>query len=103
MNESDILSELWAVIRERQGAPSAQSYTSRLFQAGTDEIVKKLGEEAIEVIVAAKGGQTEQVAWEAADLLYHLWVALAQCNVPPEQVYAELRRRRSPRQNGGRP
>lgn len=95
MNDWQVLEELWQVIQSRRQNPSQGSYTSRLFALGEDEIVKKLGEEAIEVIVAAKAGQPEAVAREAADLLYHLWVLLAQCGVPPERVLAELRRRRS--------
>lgn len=94
MSEWEILRELWDVVQDRRRNPQEGSYTSRLFALGEDEMVKKLGEEAIEVIVAAKAGQPEAVAREAADLLYHLWVLLAQCEVPPERVLAELRRRR---------
>jgi phosphoribosyl-ATP pyrophosphohydrolase len=94
MDDWQILEELWQVIQDRRQNPHQGSYTSRLFALGEDEMVKKLGEEAIEVIVAAKSGQPEAVAREAADLLYHLWVLLAQCGVSPGQVLAELRRRR---------
>ena len=97
MTDWTVLEEVWEVIRDRQVNPSADSYTSRLFQKGDDEIVKKLGEEAIEVIVAAKSGQKADITWEAADLLYHLWVLLARWDVTPADVCAELRRRRAPR------
>ena len=95
MNDSDVLEDLWEVILNRKQNPTDKSYTCRLFSQGEDEIVKKLGEESIEVIVAAKSGHTEQIAWEAADLSYHLWVLLAQFGVAPGDVFAELRRRRA--------
>jgi len=95
MSDLDVLLELWEIIQDRKRNPTAGSYTSLLFQKGEDEIVKKLGEEAIEVIVAAKSGQTEAIVWEAADLIYHLWVLLAQYDVTPGDVCVELRRRRA--------
>lgn len=91
---SDILSELYATIVDRQQNPKAGSYTSSLFAAGEDELVKKVGEEAIEVIVAAKGQSDQRLVEETADLLYHLWVLLAWRGVTPEQVMAELEKRR---------
>jgi phosphoribosyl-ATP pyrophosphohydrolase len=65
-----------------------------LFDAGEDEIVKKVGEEAIEVIVAAKGQTDQRVVEETADLLYHVWILLAWRGVTPDQVEAELEKRR---------
>lgn len=91
---SDILSELYATIVDRQQNPKAGSYTSSLFAAGEDELVKKVGEEAIEVIVAAKGQSDQRLVEETADLLYHLWVLLAWRGVTPEQIMAELEKRR---------
>ncbi|MGC8839464.1 MAG: phosphoribosyl-ATP diphosphatase, partial [Anaerolineae bacterium] len=85
MNDWQVLEELWQVIQDRRQNPQEGSYTSRLFALGEDEVVKKVGEEAIEVIVAAKAGQPDAVVREAADLLYHLWVLLALCEVPPER------------------
>ena len=90
---SDILNELYAIILDRQQHPKPGSYTNSLFSAGGDEIVKKVGEEAIEVIIAAKGQTDQRVVEEAADLLYHLWVLLAWRGVAPEQVMAELEKR----------
>ena len=90
---SDILNELYAIIIDRKEYPKAGSYTNSLFDAGEDEIVKKVGEETIEVIIATKGQTDQRVIEESADLLYHLWVLLAWRGVRPEQVMAELERR----------
>ncbi len=90
---SDILNVLYATIIERKRNPKSESYTNSLFSAGGDEIVKKVGEEAIEVIIAAKGQTDQRVVEETADLLYHLWVMLAWRGVSPEQVMTELEKR----------
>ncbi len=90
---SDILTELYATIIDRKQNPKPGSYTNSLFEGGEDEIVKKVGEEAIGVIVAAKGQADQRVVEETADLLYHLWVMLAWRGVTPEQVEAELEKR----------
>jgi phosphoribosyl-ATP pyrophosphohydrolase len=90
---SDILTELYATIIDRQQHPKPESYTNSLFSAGGDEIVKKVGEEAIEVIIAAQGQTDQRLVEETADLLYHLWVLLAWRGVTPEQVLAELEKR----------
>jgi len=89
----DILTELYATIIDRQQHPKPESYTNSLFSAGGDEIVKKVGEEAIEVIIAAQGQTDQRLVEETADLLYHLWVLLAWRGVTPEQVLAELEKR----------
>jgi phosphoribosyl-ATP pyrophosphohydrolase len=90
---SDILDELYATIIDRKANPRSGSYTNSLFTAGEDEIVKKVGEEAIEVIIATKGQTDQRLVEETADLLYHLWVLLAWRDVTPEQVMKELERR----------
>ncbi len=90
---TDILDELYATIIDRKQNPKQGSYTNSLFAAGEDEIIKKVGEEAIEVIVAAKGQTDQRVIEEAADLLYHLWVLLAWRSVTPDQVKDELAKR----------
>jgi phosphoribosyl-ATP pyrophosphohydrolase len=90
---SDILNELYATIADRQQNPKPGSYTNSLFSAGGDEIVKKVGEEAIEVIIAALGQTDQRVIEESADLLYHLWVLLAWRGVTPQQVMTELDKR----------
>ncbi|MGD9538666.1 MAG: phosphoribosyl-ATP diphosphatase [Alphaproteobacteria bacterium] len=92
--DAAILAELLAVIeRRRQGDP-AVSYTARLFSKGRAHIAKKLGEEAVETVIAATGqGKPEQIA-ESADLLFHLLVLWADCGIKPEEVFAELAKRR---------
>ncbi|MEK7327538.1 MAG: phosphoribosyl-ATP diphosphatase [Chloroflexota bacterium] len=87
------LHTLQAIIHERKADPRPGSYTASLFAAGEDEIVKKVGEEAVEVILAVKGQGDERVISETADLFYHLLVLLAQRGLTLEQVEAELERR----------
>ena len=87
------INQLFAVIQARRSAPLEESYTARLMAAGEDEILKKVGEEAVEVILAAKGqGQTRLVE-ELADLTYHTLVLLAARGLTPQDVEAELARR----------
>lgn len=90
---SQILGDLYATIRSRRTDPPPGSYTAKLFEAGEDEILKKVGEEAIEVIVAAKGQGDERVIYETADLVYHVMVLLASRNLTWESVEGELARR----------
>ena len=87
------LHTLQSIIAERQSNPAPNSYTAQLFAAGEDEIVKKVGEEAVEVILAVKGQGGERVISEVADLLYHTLVLLASRGLTLEQVEAELERR----------
>lgn len=89
-----ILHELESIIRDRKANPRQGSYTCRLFDRGLEEIVKKVGEEAIEVIVAATNQSDERLAEESADLIYHLLVLLAQRGVRWSAVEAELESRR---------
>jgi phosphoribosyl-ATP pyrophosphohydrolase len=91
---SDIVRVLFRIIEERKARPSPESYTARLLAAGEDELVKKVGEEAVEVILAAKGQGDQRLIEEAADLLYHLLVLLAHRDITLEQLEAELERRR---------
>lgn len=91
------LDDLYAIICERRDTPSAQSYTARLMADGEDEIVKKVGEEAVEVILAAKGQGDARLVEEVADLTYHLLVLLAYRRISPEQIRAELEKRHRPR------
>ncbi len=90
---SDVLDQLFATIEARKRNPPAGSYTATLFQAGENEIVKKVGEEAIEVIVAAKGQGDERVVSETADLVYHVMVLLAARGIAWHAVEDELARR----------
>ena len=90
----EILAELYRVILQRRREAPEGSYTARLFRDGLDRILKKVGEEAAEVLIAAKGDDRDALAREAADLLYHLWVLLAERGLEPARVFAVLRARR---------
>jgi phosphoribosyl-ATP pyrophosphohydrolase len=98
MNDSaDILDRLAATIAARKGADAASSYTASLFAKGTDAVLKKVGEEATEFVLAAKhaslGGAHTLVVKEAADVLYHLLVALTERGLTLNDVRDELLRR----------
>ncbi len=90
---SETLSGLYATIVARKTNPPSGSYTAKLFQAGDVEIAKKVGEEAIEVIVASYQESDARLASECADLIYHLLVLLAARGVAWNAVEAELERR----------
>jgi phosphoribosyl-ATP pyrophosphohydrolase len=87
------LDRLFATVLERRGADPAESYTAKLLHKGPPRIAKKLGEEAIEVALAAVGESKEAVVSESADLLYHLLVLWAARKVDPEDVWKELAER----------
>jgi phosphoribosyl-ATP pyrophosphohydrolase len=91
---ADVLETLFTTILDRQATPRPGSYTARLLKAGEDEILKKVGEEAMEVILAAKGQGDEHLVSEVADLFYHLLVLLAARGLTLADVEAELVRRR---------
>ena len=84
------LDELYQIICDRRDNPTVGSYTVSLLEAGEDEILKKIGEETIEVIIAAKGQGKQRLVEETADLIYHLLVLLAQQEVEPKLVMEEL-------------
>lgn len=90
---SDVLDKLFSTIESRKWNPSPESYTAKLFASGENEIVKKIGEEAIEVIVAAKGQTNERIVSETADLIYHTMVLLAARGIAWSAVEVELSRR----------
>ncbi|MCS6802958.1 MAG: bifunctional phosphoribosyl-AMP cyclohydrolase/phosphoribosyl-ATP diphosphatase HisIE [Chloroflexota bacterium] len=90
-----LFADLFAVIEERRRERPAGSYTAALFDRGIDTIAKKVGEEASEVIIAAKNGDPGPLAGEVADLWYHTLVLLAACGLTPDAVLAVLRERRS--------
>lgn len=92
-----VLDELRRVIASRALAAPEGSYTAKLLKKGLDAALKKIGEEATEVVLAAKGESDERLAEEAADLLFHLWVALQQRGVDPAAALDVLRRRRGVR------
>jgi len=92
-NNDDILQAVYQVIIDRKNQPAENSYTASLMHKGIDKILKKVGEEATEVIIASKGGKRDEIVYETADLVFHLLVMLGFHNIPVEDVYAELRRR----------
>ena len=93
MSTPDSLARLAEVIASRRGGDPATSYVARLFHKGTDTILKKVGEEATEVVIAAKDGDRQKIVYETADLWFHSLVALAQFDLTPADVIAELERR----------
>ncbi|MCL2213254.1 MAG: bifunctional phosphoribosyl-AMP cyclohydrolase/phosphoribosyl-ATP diphosphatase HisIE [Oscillospiraceae bacterium] len=86
---------LHEMIIDRKNNPSDGSYTAKLFEKGIDTILKKIGEETAEVIIAAKGAERENAVYELADLYYHVGVMMAHMGIAPEEVEAELARRHS--------
>lgn len=93
MSSADTLARLHAVIESRRGGDPDKSYVARLFAKGPDAVLKKIGEEATEVVLAAKDGVSERIVAEMADLWFHCLVALAAQGLSPDQVLAELERR----------
>ncbi len=92
-DQTDILDAVYRVILDRKHHPTEQSYVASLYAKGLDKILGKIGEEATEAAVAGKGGDPEQIVYEVADLFFHTLVLLGYYDLPPERVYAELRRR----------
>ena len=91
---ADMLSEVFSVIRDRRDHPSESSYTSKLLAGGDNKILKKIGEEAAEVVMACKDDDSDAIAGEVADLFYHSLVALAYHGVELRDVYRKLAERR---------
>lgn len=89
----DILQRLGALFDERRQADPQASYVARLFSKGPDAILKKIGEEATETVMAAKDGVPERIVSETADLWFHTLVMLAYYNLGPQDVLDELARR----------
>lgn len=90
---NDTLARLAAVIDSRRGGDPDKSYVARLFSKGTDAILKKIGEEATETVMAAKDGDRQKIVGEVADLWFHTLVALSAFDLKPADVLAELERR----------
>ena len=90
---SDILDRLSRVLEERKGADPDSSYVAGLYSKGTDAILKKIGEEATETVMAAKDGEAEKIIYETADLWFHTLVLLAHQGLKPQDVLQELDRR----------
>ncbi len=93
-DRSKILQELYDVIVDRFKNPKEGSYTNYLFEKGLDKILKKVGEETSEVIIAAKNKSQDEIRYEVADLLYHIFVLLVERKVKLDDIYDELKKRR---------
>lgn len=94
MNQhDDILQAVYRVILERKANPTEKSYTASLMHKGVDKVLKKLGEEATELVIAGKGGVRDEIVYEAADLFFHTLVLLGYHDIPLDDIYGELRRR----------
>jgi phosphoribosyl-ATP pyrophosphohydrolase len=90
---NDTLARLAAVIESRRQGDPDKSYVARLFHKGTDAILKKIGEEATETVMAAKDGDRQKIVYEVADLWFHSMIALSHFGLSPADVLAELERR----------
>lgn len=93
-NIGKIIDELYDVVIDRTKNPKEGSYTNYLMEKGTDKIAKKLGEEACEVIIAAKNTNREETVSEISDLLYHLVVLMVDQKISLDEIYNELKKRR---------
>ena len=92
-SSNDTLARLAAVIETRRAGDPDKSYVARLSHKGTDAILKKVGEEATETVMAGKDGDRQKIIYEVADLWFHSMIALAQFGLSPADVLAELERR----------
>ena len=90
---SDFIDQLFATLQDRKANPTTGSYTTSLLAQGEDEIVKKIGEEAVEIILAAKGQGNQRIVEETADLVYHLLVLLVSRDLTWDDIRAELKQR----------
>lgn len=90
---NDTLEKLYAAVADKKAVPTEGSYTSYLFERGMDKILKKIGEECTETILAAKNGSETEIVYEVSDLFYHLIVLMAEKEISLESVLTELDRR----------
>jgi phosphoribosyl-ATP pyrophosphohydrolase len=90
---SDVLTKLADVLESRKQSDPESSYVAKLYSKGLDSILKKIGEEATETVMAAKDGNADQIIYETADLWFHTMVLLAQQGLRPDDVLNELDRR----------
>lgn len=95
-----VLDRVYRVIRDRKTHPVDGSYVAALFAGGLDKILKKVAEEAGEMLLASKNGSRDQIVWETADLWFHSLVALGHHDIPPAAIYEELERRFGARPRG---
>ncbi|MFT5485476.1 MAG: phosphoribosyl-ATP pyrophosphohydrolase [Paracoccaceae bacterium] len=92
-NTDAVIARLFDTIASRKGGDASESYTAKLFARGTDKIAQKLGEEAVETVIAAVTRDRDGTIGESADLIYHLLVLWADAGIDPAEVLAELERR----------
>ena len=90
---SDVLNRLSELMEQRKSADPASSYVAKLYAKGLDSILKKIGEEATETVIAAKGGNTDEIIYETADLWFHTLVLLSHVGLNAQDVLNELARR----------
>ncbi len=89
------LNKLYSIIKNRQKNMPVNSYTTSLFKEGQDRIIQKVGEEAVETIIAAKSPNKKLIIYEIADLLFHLLVMMAYLKIKPKDIFEELENRNS--------
>ncbi|NLM74789.1 MAG: phosphoribosyl-ATP diphosphatase [Clostridiaceae bacterium] len=94
MSDFSVFDEIYQVVTDRKQNPKEGSYTNYLFEKGTDKICKKIGEEASEVIIAAKNNSSEELQYEISDLIYHLTVLMVNQGLAWDDICEELRKRR---------
>ena len=90
---SDVLNRLAELLEQRKSADPSTSYVAKLYAKGMDSILKKVGEEATETVIAAKGGKKDEIIYETADLWFHTLIMLAKAGLKPQDVLDELARR----------
>ena len=93
-SSADIIDDLYALIQERRKTLPEGSYTAKLFQKGRGRIAQKVGEEAVETVIAAMEDKHGELVEETADLIYHLLVLLVECGVSPQEIKEKLAERR---------
>lgn len=93
MNNTEVLTQLTKILEQRKGAAPDSSYVASLYDKGLDAILKKIGEEATETVMAAKDGDNDKIVHEIADLWFHTLVLLAERNLSADDVLNELARR----------
>ena len=93
MDNKEVLYQLYDIISDRKINPKQGSYTNYLFEKGLDKILKKVGEEATETIIAAKNNDKNEVIYELSDLLYHISVLLSEKQITWDNVFEELKKR----------
>jgi len=87
---SEILDRIYSVILDRKRKPRRESYVSSLFKGGRDRILKKIGEEAGELIISSKNRKKKEIVWEVADLWFHTLVVMGYHGIAPREIYREL-------------